>query len=183
MAFYYGHATDRRYLESWVPSGSAETGPRVSTVSMVAPTAGVVYAMRVRLDAKAYTTVTFGTSTQGVTLANTFFGLYDTAFARVAVSADVSATVAAVGAGTTGTVTLAYTPTVQDDFYLAFVIGSAATMPQFPVVGEGGTQVKVHSLTSRLAFVHGTTGQTALPATITPSDTAATQRNFWLRIG
>lgn len=154
----------------------AETYPRWAAATQSTPTAGLVFASRIHLVPGTYTTVTFVAAVQGVTLTNTFFGLYDTTFAnRAALSADVSATVAAVAASASGTITLNYTCTAESDFYLAFLNGSAVTPPQF---AQAVMNPATSALTPTLAVQSTATGQTSLASSYTA---AVTSRSFWYR--
>lgn len=181
MAVVTRGTPDRRYAQAYVSGIAAETFPAHATATGstgASPTAGVVHLRRITLDVGAYTTVTYCIgNTQGATLANTFFGLYDMTNARLAQSADLSASMAAVGTFTEGTATLSYTTTAAGDYWLALLIGSAVTMPAFVNLGMAAFGIYSHS---PLVIAKSGTGQTSLPATITPA-APTTSSNFWFR--
>ena len=173
-------AKDINVKEMWLPSASAaETLPRDNiTTASSAITAGSLFARRIQLDKATYSTVTYAIgSIQGVTMTNTFFGIYDTSYNLLASSADLSTSMAAVGAFSTGTATLNYTTANAGDYFLALLVGGAATLPTF-ATGPTAHQA-VLGLSPNLISRSTATNLTALPNPGVMN--ASIGLNIWLR--
>lgn len=115
---------------AFTAAGGAETIP-VSAIQNFSALggAGFVWYQRIRLAARAYTTVTIGVSNTPSGCTNSFWALWDTSYNRLAVSSDISSTWNAGSGQRPMTFTLSYTPGAPGDFYIGLLIGSASTLP------------------------------------------------------
>jgi hypothetical protein len=183
-AFVDQNVLDLRYARTRVDPAvplMAETMGRDLIQANWTPAAGSAYVSRISLVPGAYTTVTLPIAgTQGVTLANSFLGLYDTSFARLAVSADISVALAAATINTTPTFTLNYTVAAAGDFHLALLVGSATTMP---ALWRGFSQVgsAFGTLSPRLIGRTSATTLTALPDPLGAFNDGITPPRFYAR--
>lgn len=134
------------------------------------PSAGAVYFQRVYVDVAGITpgNIYMSVVTAGVTVANAFAGVYDPVSGNLlGSSADMSAAMqtvqpvkSALTASSPGSLSGL---TLNQELYLAFVIGSAGTMP---IICGGRTNGANLGMTSDYRTQVSTGSRTALPATI-----------------
>lgn len=152
--------------------------------SQSALTAGSVYLMRAKMSIDgAISKVGLGLrSTAPAGLTNTFVGIYTQAgvtATRIALSADISASVNGVAASTLYSLAAA-TPTLQagTQVLIAFLFGSATTAP---TVYSGVSQSRSNDFIAAKQNnrqIQWSTGLTALPTTIDLSNASATSPAF-----
>lgn len=152
----------------------------MSTVNSVAPIAGIAHLRRISLVPGAYTTLTYAIGSQkAITLTNTFFGIYSIdGLTQFGVSADQSTPLAAVNTFSIGTATVNSTITVAADYWVAFLVGTASTLPFF--TGATHPSITQTSLTPALIQKHSAGSLSALPATVTLAAPTAAY-NPWFR--
>lgn len=150
-------------------------------------TGGTVYFTKLHITTSTnITKLYWHMATAGVTptAGQNFGGLYDSAGTRL-VTADADATVA----GSTGlvTLTLGSTAVTAGTFIWAAVVFNAGTVPALARMGAlagTSTSVNVGLTAATFRFATAGTGQTSLPASVTPSsNTAATFAGPWMAIG
>jgi hypothetical protein len=111
---------------------------------------------------------------------NTFFGLYDSAGTRVAVTADVSASVS-----TSGAKQLAFTATYSAaaGTYYVGVVQTATTPVSLGRTGLGPSAAYNFGLAvAPFRYNTGATGQTALPTSVTLSTVTSSTDAYWLAL-
>jgi hypothetical protein len=169
---------DKRYVMSRVSTGAlqSENVPR-SGLSTTVLVAGTLYASRITLWAGSYTTVSIAVSNQ-VACTGCFFVLYDAVtLAKLAVSADVSAStfVAPVGIKTA---TMNYTvPTDATDYFIALMTTTGT--PTLVTSGVGMSDVGL--LAPVTASRHNTTGLSAVPDPLVHTATKSGVIQPWMR--
>jgi hypothetical protein len=163
--------------EQWAGLRAATFDPRLP-INATAPTAGVITLFEIFVPegfvcSKLHVAIV---STAGVTLANSFAGLYDDQGNRVAVSADQSSAWQSVGAKEITWVTPAELQGGRR-YYVALLIGSAATFPTFARAGNVATT----NAGVGAPFRSATTGSglTALPASISLAGVSAALPALW----
>jgi hypothetical protein len=161
-----------------------------TTTSGTATTAGVMQLARFTAT-KRRTLSTLGivVGTAGNTVADVVFAVYSLNFttgiaARVAVSANVAAT---VNWATTGlkTVTLsAFTPNAGEELLAGWVFGSAVTVPTFTRINTASTVAinvgQSASAATPLRYSTAGTGLTTMPATIDVTTASASAYAPWI---
>lgn len=150
-------------------------------------TGGTVYFTKLHITTSTnITKLYWHMATAGVTptAGQNFGGLYASDGTRM-VTADADATVA----GSTGlvTLTLGSTAVTAGTFIWAAVVFNAGTVPALARMGAltgTSTAVNVGLTAATFRFATAGTGQTSLPASVTPSsNTAATFAGPWMAIG
>jgi len=156
----------------WTPSENGFVGgnldPALCATNLLL-TAGVMFLTRVRLsvDSTIGSLKVLTRSPAGAGMSNAYLGLYSTAGTLLAQTADVSATLAAT-APTSHALTAPLTgQTAGTSYYVGILVGAGTTMPTLlaPVGGFGSALLTAAN--SRAGQIG--TGQTALPASFTPS--------------
>jgi hypothetical protein len=157
----------------WLPDApSGETFPRLSTVGLASPIAGVCHMSRLWLPNGSHNTIrTVTGAAVPAGVSNSWLGLYDiTSMAKLAASAESSAKWAAsssIGISLLTPVVI-NDPSGGKDVWLAFLIGAATTMPNFPAATQNSPLIWTDAnFGPRLCGSHTTTGLTALPAVLT----------------
>jgi hypothetical protein len=156
----------------WLPDApSGETFPRLSTVGLGVPVAGVCHMMRVWLPNGTYNAVkTVTGSAVPAAVTNSYVGLYDiTAMAKVAASAESSAKWVASSsiAIPLTTSVVVNDPSGGKDFWIALLVGAGTTMPNFPAATQNSPLIWTDaSFGPRVCGSHTTTGLTSLPANL-----------------
>lgn len=154
----------------WTPSVNgliAATGDPMLALSSSAPGAGAVICMQTTVPtAVAATKFGFILKTAGVTVTNSFGGIYDaTTGDLLGETADLSSTLM----GTTGNFLVALSSSVNlaenQKIYLALLVGSAATVPI--LANFGGGQPDFGYVSGNRRAANAASGATALPATAT----------------
>lgn len=169
----------------WLPSDHGylawTVDPAIATSSTILATAGVLYGVKLKLGAAAtISTISIHVTTAGNTLTNTFVALYDSGGTRRGVSANQSSVFNSSGLYDVA-LTGSYAATAGT-YYVAVLCGSASTMP---TLNRGANSTV---LNDGLAASDGFrcwssgTGQTAAPASVTLSGTAAVSQNFWFAL-
>lgn len=131
------------------------------------PSAGAIYYERVYVDAPAVCQSAYlSVVTAGVTVANAFIGVYDVLTGtRLAVSGDISTAVMTVQLVKAPLTTPITSLVLNQELYIAFVIGSAGTLP---VLCGGRTNGANGALTADLRTQVKSGSATSLPATVSP---------------
>lgn len=154
-----------------------------TNVNQVTLSEGVLYGTRLEIRRRmAVTNCVLFCSTQGETLTadQNFVGLYDSAGTRIGVSADQ-----AVAWATTGvkTAALASGPFVIDPgFVWVVVVSNGTTPPRFSVGSTFSVGVNAGLAAAETRFASQATGQTVLPATLTPGDWLQNANAPWAAI-
>jgi hypothetical protein len=163
--------------EQWAGLKAAAFDPRLP-INATGPTAGVISLIEVFVPesftcSKIHLAIV---TTAGVTLANSFAGLYDDQGNLIGVSADQSSSWQSTGAKEISLVTPV---AVQGGrrYYVAILVGSAVTMATF---ARGGN-VATTNAGAPAPFRASTTGSglTALPASISLAGVAASLPAIW----
>lgn len=145
-----------------------------------ATTAGVL--SLIRLNVKQSVTATsiywHNNSAGTVTSGQNFVGLYDSAGNRLQ---SVSIAGTSIGTGfKTHTISQALTP----GFYWVALLFNGSTMPQpIRLATYSGTAINVNLSAAQTRFGTIGSGQTSLPATITPGSIATSAFSWWAAIG
>ena len=155
----------------------AEVFPRLDIVASSLGIDGTVYYMAVALLAgEVVTNISVIVNTAGVTMTLSKVGLYDSAFTRLALSADQTTAWESTGVKTIA-LTSPYTVLTTGLYYVA-IVAKGATIPAFSRTGTVALAAVAIGSGAR-PFAHQT-GQTDLPATGTPAVTAPLP--FWAGI-
>lgn len=166
---------------AWVPDGVVETVPRWATGGSSQLLAGKLYAGRVRLTPRAYSTISIeivGTAANSTT--NAWLGVYDADTNARLVQVDITAALNAAPFYSTLSAALALTPSEETDAWLAIVIGGGTTMPALRTTHIDVNDAFWGTLAPAIGTSHSATGLTALPATLVPT-VASNNRLFWKR--
>jgi hypothetical protein len=163
--------------EQWAGLKAATFDPRLP-INATAPTAGVISLIEVFVP-ESFTCTKIHlaiVTTAGVTLANSFAGLYDDQGNLVGRSADQSSSWQSTGAKE---ISLIAPVDLQGGrrYYVPILVGSAATMPTF---ARGGNVATTNAGTVA-PFRDSTIGSglTALPASLTLASAAASLPAIW----
>ena len=152
-----------------------------------AVTAGTIYRAKCTVkNGGPVTTIDYdlGTIGTGTAPANAFFAIYDDTGTRLAITADFSGT---LSSGSTGVRSVSLGGTVNLiaglDYYVEFLIGTQAGTAAI-TVARAGTVIGVLSANQTNAqsrFATESTGQSALPSSITPATVNSTTQglSFW----
>jgi lysophospholipase L1-like esterase len=162
----------QRFTVSDLGYRSVSIDPRYASSSGSAPAAGVMATVRLKLaealPVGAQVGVELFIATAGVTLANSFIGLYDAnSGALIGASADQSAAWQSTNVKDV-TITLTVAKAAGVDVVVGLLVGSAGTMPQF-VRGPGQASaglISGRSYATRPLFGSAGTALAALPATL-----------------
>ncbi len=148
--------------------GTALTSQRIQYSRVVIPSAGTVTGVAVQVT---------GIPTSAT---NTFFGLYDSTGAQVAVTAEASASF-----GSTGTKQLAFTstyPAAAGTFYIGFVQTGSPAMSLSRAGLGSSSAYNLGTASAPFRFNTGATGQTALPGSVTLGSLSASSDAYWLAL-
>jgi len=163
--------------EQWVGLRAATFDPRLP-INATGPTAGVISLIEIFVPesftcSKIHAVIV---STAGVTLANSFAGIYDDQGNRVGVSADQSSSWQSTGAKEISLVTPVDLQGGRR-YYIALLVGSAVTMPTF---ARGGNVATTNAGTVA-PFRDSTIGSglTALPLSLALGTAAASLPALW----
>lgn len=144
--------------------------PILGTQAGFIPTAGGVRLSRFKLSrAATISTITVVINTAGATLTSgqCFAGIYDTSFARLAVTADQSASWTSTGAKA---MALTSPPSLAAGEYYAALLTNGTTGPQFACVStSGGAFGTIGRSSTNYLGLSADSSQTSLPTTATPS--------------
>jgi hypothetical protein len=162
--------------------------PAMNNISVFPlPTAGYIYFGRIPLPAPmTVTNVWLLLETLGLTLVNSYVGLYNSNGALIGQSTDQSTAWGALGATGIKTIPLAggpyvCTPLAANDFlWAAFYIGTAVTAPAFNLA-INGTNVHSSAGTTTARTRYGAFGvsSTATLPSITPANLIPAQYPYW----
>lgn len=161
----------------WQPSDNglvaANFDPALCNTNFV-PTAGLLHLVRVRLavDSTISSIKLLTRSPAASGLANAYLGLYSTAGALLASTADVSAGITATGPTSHALSSPLTDQVAGTNYYVGLVIGSGTTMPT--IQGPTGGNVSAFLTAATLRAGHIGTGQSALPASFTPANVITT---------
>jgi hypothetical protein len=109
-----------------------------------------------------------------------FGGLYNSSGTLLTSSADIGAQLASAG-WTTATLTTPQALTAGTFVWAAFLCNLAVSAPFLPVAWGANTNLQNLNLTAATAqFASGATGQTSLPASITPSGLTIPAFAWWV---
>jgi hypothetical protein len=148
------------------------------------PTSGTLQILRINLkQAQAISKILLYVNTAGTTLTSgqNFAGLYDSTGARLDLTADQTTAWGSAGLKTMalvgGSVTRA-----AGDYYVIFV-SNATTTPAFGRTGTlNATLYNGNGAAATYRFATGSTGQTTLPSSITPSANTAGGTAYWCAV-
>lgn len=160
---------------SFLPSDhglSAWTLDPVTASSSTAPTAGVLYVMKIKVvTASTINSMGMHVATAGAGLTSSYLALLDSAGTRVGVTAAQTTTWQSSGwkvhALTAG---VAVTP---GTYYGALLIGSGSTTPPLVARSSASSAVNANLTAPGLRFGASGTAQTSVPASVTLSAVAA----------
>lgn len=156
----------------------------VHAVSFTATASGVLSLIKVWVrQSGTVTNVIYAIANAGVSMTSgqNFLGLYDTTGGRVALTADQSTNM-----GGTGIITAAFTTpyaAAAGFYWVAILTNSSGSSPQLARSGSLATSglASVGTSTSARRFASFGSGLTSLPASFTPSSTAAIANGtFWV---
>lgn len=144
------------------------------------PTSGVVQLTRVWLPVDAVVTTVYASLlVTGTTLTSgqNFLGLYSKTGTRLGVTADQTTSWATTGSKAVA-LTSSYTVTASDFHYVA-ILTNASTTPAFATGTLNSQPINTLGVSGTLRFAVAGTGQTSLPASLTPSAPGAGLGAFW----
>jgi hypothetical protein len=145
--------------------GTVLTSQRIQYVRIVVPVAATITGVAIHVIAVA------------TSASNTFFGLYDSTGTRVAVTADVTASV-----GSTGAKQLAFASTYSAaaGIYYAGLVQTATTPVSLGRAGLGSSSAYNFGIAAApFRYNSGATGQTSLPASVTLGTVTASNDAYW----
>ncbi|MFN0088661.1 MAG: hypothetical protein ACKVWR_00105 [Acidimicrobiales bacterium] len=150
-----------------------------AAVNSLAGTSGTLYVVRMRLaEAATISSIVAYVGTAGATLtaAQNLAGLYDAAGVRLGVTADQSSAWTS-----TGTKVMALTAPVEvpAGVYWAALLAVGTTTPAF-TRSAGSASASVGQTAAPYRFSIAGTGQTSMPATITPGSVTAAPVAYWV---
>lgn len=153
----------------------------VGVASAFAVSAGVVYLLRaVPVVSGSATKAIVSVGTAGATVANAFLGLFDSAGNRIAVTADISTNLQSTGVKEVA-FTAAVNVTAGAVYYVAFLVGSAGTLPQLHLA-VGNAVGRAGESAAPFRFCFSGSGQTSIPATVTLGSATATDISYFAAI-
>jgi hypothetical protein len=162
--------------------------PAISPASQAVVTAGAVYLMRMKVPQSIIATgITVYVSTLGVTVANAFMGLYSNGGTLIGTTANQSTPFQSTGLKNAALSGGPFTIPggVGGWLWGAVIVGSAGTMCQFQrSLSQSAADTCNSNLTAaNYRAAQNGTGQTALPAGITPaSNTTSSLQLIWMAI-
>lgn len=161
---------------AWRPTDiglvASDVDPILSS-STFTSTAGVLYLRKLKMSIDStVSTVKFYVNAAGVTVADSYWVLYDASGAQLAVSAEMSSSLTTTGTKNISFITPTGTIAAGTSVYVGYVIGSAGTMPTLR-----GFPQSVHSWAAtpvQYRWANTGTGLTTVPSSITPSSLGST---------
>lgn len=185
-----GGTADNRYNPSAmndISTFARETFDRQSATINAAMVTGIYYFHRIRLVPGSYTTARVwldNTTTAGCS--NLFFGLHNSSLAKVAASADVSASFNGLTTKQFIDIPMSYTVASEAIFYIGMLVGAATTPPTLAalanlssgfLMGQNASETTYPLIAAR----HSAGGLTAVPDPITlQAAPPSGALNFWL---
>lgn len=170
-------ATDPERLRAQVQGFVRQTGDRSSIIGNQALSDGIIFFNLLQVyKGDVLSALTFDVQIAGVTMTLSKMGLYTTAGARLAVTADQATAWETTGLKT-GTFTAAYTATFTGSIFTAVIAKATVSVPSIGKLGGTGSGGTAFGAGVR-PFARQT-GQTDLGASQTPADG---DHGFWIGV-